>query len=134
MKFYVASKFDNYKRVRVVCQRLRMLGHTITFDWTVGREFDNFGRCVVDVKSLPAMDQMFFAVEDMNGAKEADVLILLIEEDMCGALMEVGMALASGKLVFVVGEVKRWTIFYALRQCVFFDSIDDVYHAIRNWS
>ncbi len=88
MRVYVASKFENHARVREVQEQLRAAGHTITYDWT---------RCAV-------MD-ILQAKKDLRGVLDAEVVVLIIEEDVPyrGALVELGIALGAAIPVYVLG-------------------------------
>jgi len=132
MRFYVASRFGNYRKVREVTDRLVEAGHTITYDWTraVG-EFDEDGKLLVDpAADLSPEQQLHFAHEDTNGAMLCNALILLWTPDMAGAYIEVGMALTVGTIdVHVVG-CPRFTIFWALPQVRHHNTLEDLYKCL----
>lgn len=90
MRCYVAGKYgpSTIARVREVHAALVAAGHTITYDWTT------------DEVAGPTQ-----AINDMTGVLTADVFVLIAEEDVayCGAVAELGMALASGIPVYVLG-------------------------------
>lgn len=95
MRVYVAGKWgsDTIARVREVQDQLIGAGHTITYDWTTDQG-DGSGT------SSQAMN-------DMTGVLTADVFVLVAEAHdvvYCGAVAELGMALAIGLPVYVLGN------------------------------
>ena len=92
MRAYVAAKWSpsTIARAREVQAQLAAAGHVITYDWTADE--------------LPMNATQ--AINDMTGVLTADVFVLLAEEDVayCGAVAELGMALASGIPVYVLGD------------------------------
>ncbi len=88
MNVYVASKFENYMRVREIQDQLRAAGHTITYDWT---------QCAV-------MDAVQ-ARKDLFGVLDAEAVVLIVEEDLSyrGALVELGIAMGAAIPVYVLG-------------------------------
>lgn len=89
MKFYVATKWENAPRARDVMYELVGMGHEITHDWT----------------QYPQEDTRA-AVEDLEGVKAADAIIVIAEKDFAylGTLVEIGCALGLGKNVYVLGD------------------------------
>lgn len=92
MRVYVAGKYSpaTNERVREVQAALIAAGHTITYDWTRDE--------VVGATQ---------AINDMTGVLTADVFVLVAEAHdvvYCGAVAELGMALASGLPVYVLGD------------------------------
>jgi hypothetical protein len=114
MRVYVASKFENRDAVRLAQAKVIAAGHEVTFDWTDESNEDDRRDC---------------AEADMGGATSADVLLLLADYDpslgpMKGALIEAGMALASGAWVFHVSRERIGTIFDALEGWHDFETLD----------
>lgn len=92
MRVYVAGKYGETTnpRVQEIQNELRAAGHKITYDWTK------------DVQV--GVNQ---AMADMNGVLTADAFVLVAEDHSvvyCGAVCELGMALASGMPVYVLGD------------------------------
>ena len=102
MKIYVATKWENRQRARIVMADLKDLGHTITWDWT-----NDAGDGV--------MNQRKQAINDYNGVIDADAVVLILENDYPyeGTLVELGIALGAGKPVFILGEAP------VTKRCVF---------------
>lgn len=92
MRIYVAGKYSpaTNARVREIHAMLIAAGHTITHDWTADSE----------VSTTQAMN-------DLNGVLTADAFVLVAESHdvvYCGAVAELGMALAIGLPVYVLGD------------------------------
>jgi hypothetical protein len=122
MKFYVAGKIGDEKRVRRVQVTVLALGHQLTYDWTV-----------VDLDQLPGNrvdNELTLAVRERDAVARADVVMLVPSEDyFTGALIEIGMHLSRGKhLVLLVdrenGIVPPPSIFWRLPN-VQFASMDN---------
>lgn len=106
-------------------------GHTITYDWTKTGEFEADGSLSINPeKDLTDGQRRMYAMLDYIGARDADAVVLLAVDDMCGAWMECGMALGAGKPVFAIGWT-RWTIFKALPQVWHYESVDEFLDWIR---
>ena len=85
---YVAAKYEDAPHAREVMAQLIAAGHTITYDWTTNEQVS---------------DEQAWA--DMEGVLNADAFVLIAEKDLnyCGALVELGMALAADIPVYVLG-------------------------------
>ena len=104
MKIYVASKFENKDRVREVMNQLRMAGHEITHDWT--RE-----------KPHPTPAQRTqYAEDDRQAVLRADAYVGIFEKDLkySGALVELGIAVARGIPIYILGSAIDRNIFLML--------------------
>lgn len=88
-KCYVAAKFEEYERAREIMRWLQASGHTITHDWT-------------RTKGIGPMQ----AIADLRGVTDADVFVGIFEKNLkyTGALVELGAALATGKLIYILGK------------------------------
>jgi hypothetical protein len=113
MNIYVAGKFQEYERVRTFIDSTLALGHTISFDWTRTSEFDDYGHPITTDSNLPIEVQQVHAVNDVNGVKNAEMIIVLGHENLTGAMIELGIAIQENKPAWIVDQ-KRWTIFYSL--------------------
>jgi nucleoside 2-deoxyribosyltransferase len=89
VNFYVATKFENRARYREVVDKLTNAGHHLTHDWT-----------------NPILSKNQDAEECFKGVVNADFLVGIFEESLKyqGALVEVGIALALGKHVIILGD------------------------------
>lgn len=94
MKFYIASKLGNYGQVRKLSGILKSAGWVHTYDWTADW-IQHSSTKAVDCKTLEAI-----ALNEYNGVKEADVVIVLTPEGR-GTHTEFGMAIALNKKVYI---------------------------------
>lgn len=103
MKVYVAGKFQDRTKVRGLMDKLEGLGHEITFDWTI----EHYAKKEETIED---------AVECLQGVIDAEVYVGLFVEDHIykGALVELGIALTSNILVYLIGHAIDSTIFTLL--------------------
>lgn len=108
MKIYVASKFENKERVREVMKQLTDAGHEITHDWT--RELPN----------PTEEDRKQYALDDKFAVLSADAYVGVFEKDFkySGALVEMGLAMAVGMPVHILGNAVDSNIFLRLPNVV----------------
>ena len=92
MKFYIASKLENFQEVRSVADALVSAGHEHTYDWTAHG-------CVQG----DSMRMGKVAEAEKQGVLEADVLIALLPGGR-GTHVEIGMALALDIPVLMVSQ------------------------------
>jgi nucleoside 2-deoxyribosyltransferase len=105
MDFYIASKFESMDEVRKMQDEIRERGHSISADWTQHKNIPEYSK----EEELAAE----YASEDVEGAKDCDIFIILANEDSRGSHLELGAALASGSPeVFVIGEKREDCLFY----------------------
>jgi hypothetical protein len=101
---------------------LERQGHHVTVDWTVHS-------CAGDIGPGLQDKLVHFAQLDRDGVRTADALIMLQDDASRGGFCELGMALAWGKLVLVVGGrtsyPHRAPIFYALPEAHHFEYAAD---------
>lgn len=102
MKIYVAAKTHDFERARNLMNSIREAGHEITFDWTyqvedVGPDHQN------EAAKSPAYLAKC-AERDMFGVRSAHRVVAIGHPRVCGTLIEVGMALAQGKPVDLIGD------------------------------
>lgn len=133
MRIYVAAKTHDYIRARTLMQQLRDSGHEITFDWTgnvehVGPDREN---------EAAAKDDEFLlkcATDDVYGVKRAQGLVAIGHPDLCGTLVEVGMAIMRGIPVALIGDF-RPSVFWKLPQVSSFKSEGDFLTQLNHpWS
>jgi hypothetical protein len=113
--FYVAGKTHDFMKVRVAQEMVRMAGHRITHDWTL--EVQQTGTTLPKDNELRmSLDlQRDAAMKDLNGVYAASTVIVICgHPNLCGTLIEVGAALATGKDIWHVGPFPRYSIFFAL--------------------
>lgn len=93
MKYYIATGLENHELHNVIRDHLAILGHSITYDWTIHGPVWSKGveRCTV------------VAVHELLGVKEADFVIVLLPGGR-GTHIELGIALAAGRKVYFVSN------------------------------
>jgi hypothetical protein len=93
LRIYVSCMQTRHKAARFLMNILESNHHTITFDWTKG--YDNWD-------SYSAEECSKEAVADIEGVKNADVLVYLLGDSLStGCCHESGAALASGVPIIV---------------------------------
>lgn len=97
MKFYIASKLENYEQVQYLRDRLKEQGWIHTYDWTQHGS----------VKSISTEILKEVAEKEFQGVKDADVVIVLTPQGR-GTHVELGMALALDKKVFIWHENDKY--------------------------
>lgn len=122
MRIYVASKFSRLKDVQLVQKVLQEHGHTIVGDWTKHTLANTGGKAFLEGCRA-------FAEADREGVRQADALVMLHDAASRGGFVELGMALAWGKLVVVLGGRTQYPhrapIFYALPEVVHFETAEE---------
>lgn len=95
-RVYVGAKFEAVEAARELMSVLRAAGHEITHDWTGESVEGKRGVEVLDVLRDAALD-------DADGVKSADAMVLLHHPNLRGGLVEMGIALGRDIPVIVVG-------------------------------
>ncbi|MED5052862.1 nucleoside 2-deoxyribosyltransferase [Anoxybacillus rupiensis] len=88
MKFYIASSFANKEVVRLCARRLIVNGFTQTYDWTKNER-------PTAIEQLSQIGQ-----KEVREVMAADFFIMLLPAGK-GSHVELGIALASGKRVYM---------------------------------
>ncbi len=113
MKFYLAGRQSFINRIGGLRDTLEQNGHTTTLDWTKEPSYQPY-----EANKVAAAD---FASRTILAVKSADFFVLFWDESLYGALIELGMFLASrettGK-VFIVGDKNRVCLFETLPNVV----------------
>lgn len=90
MNFYISSRLNNIDQVRHVANLLKGNGWTHTYDWT---DFD--------LSSEDNPDSLRIIGErECDGVKAADIVIVITPQGR-GTHIELGMAIALGKRVYI---------------------------------
>lgn len=118
MKFYIASKFENKKRIIEISTQLKAAGHEISFDWSNAKT-----------------DNLAEAVYDIRGIKNCNAIIGVFEEDYKykGAIFELGIAFAYYKPIFILGNQLDKMIFMKLPQIHKVHDITDIIEYYREF-
>jgi nucleoside 2-deoxyribosyltransferase len=108
MKIYLAAKYSRREEMQRYANQLAARGHQVTSRWIHG-DHEGDGYMARAAR---------FAQEDLDDLAEADCLIQFVEsaraETRGGNHVEFGYALATGKLLVVVGV--RGNVFHCLPQ------------------
>jgi hypothetical protein len=110
--FYAAGRFKDYGNVRKTIDRLATLGYKVTYDWTRTEEFGKDGHPRQDDAHMLGKETLRqYAYNDLDGVGNADFMVVLADNELAGAWVEFGAALALGVQPIYVIEPYRWTIF-----------------------
>lgn len=97
MKFYIASKLENYELVQYVAKKLKNRGWTQTYDWTVHGS----------VKSVSEEKLKEVGIKERQGAVDADILIMLTPQGR-GTHVELGIAIGLNKKIEIWHENDKY--------------------------
>ncbi|NQD65628.1 group-specific protein [Bacillus haikouensis] len=109
MKFYIASSLKNIHNVRYISEKLKLNGHTHTFDWTTLNP-------AVSLEKLQEIGQL-----EKEAVIQADVVIMLLPAGK-GSHIELGIALALDKRIILysshgdINNLDETSSFYHLSQ------------------
>jgi len=123
---YVASKFENKAEVRECQTLLRQHGHLITHDWTFEEEAERTG------EELETYLQKC-AADDFNGSMNAEAFILIMYPGLSGALVKLGIAMASNARIMLVqpdGRTGPSPIFFHMREVERYKTIQEAVEAL----
>lgn len=129
MKFYIAGKWTEKNTIQLWIKTMQDMGHVITHNWTLIEESDK--------KSYE--DCARFAEFDVNGVRDADVLIIVITDPSYpyrGTCCELGIALALNKQVMIcnlcpVSPAFRTNIFTYHPLVKWFDSAEKLVSQLK---
>jgi nucleoside 2-deoxyribosyltransferase len=126
LNIYVAGRTNNVAGVRLVQTMVRENGHTVTHDWT--QIVEELGGGVGDAHVQASRDEKReYARADREGVSQADLVIAVCSPQLCGTLIEIGMALIKRKPVWLLGEPERETVFFELEEVVRLENERDLY-------
>ena len=99
-KVYVASRFALKDEVKQIYSKLEKLGYSVSKDWTRHKSIKPYA-------SNPDLSREY-AIEDINGARNSDLFILITDAEGTGMYAELGAALGHnlefGKpAIYVIG-------------------------------
>ena len=127
MGVYVAGKFEEVAAVRAAQAALQDAGFRITHDWT-GES--TAGKSPEEVEPFLTV----CAENDFVGVVDADAVLVLNHDRAFGAMVEMGIAIARGIPVFVVGYKIRDNIFFHLGSdygMYLFDTVEEAVTALK---
>ena len=129
MKFYIASKLENFSQVQYLANKLKYAGWIHTYDWTVHGS--------VKESSIDILKEV--GQNEFNGVKDADIIIVLAPHGR-GTHTEFGMAIAFNKKIYLCNIDDTYfkcddntSAFYWLPQVnQFVGNIDDIVNMLLN--
>lgn len=109
LKFYVGSSFDRKEETNEIQRKIRERGHIITGDWTLHRNIYPYDQHLETATE--------YATEDTQATLDSDVLVILSSEGGTGNHAELGMGIASNRLigkplVYILGDRLSRQVFY----------------------
>ncbi len=129
MKVYIAARFEKKQEVRDLYKRLEELGYETALDWTWHKPIKPYeDNCEIAKE---------YSVEDINGARNCDLFILMTNEAGTGMYVELGAAISSnlehGKpRIYVVGDYTSRSLFYFHPSVNRRKTIEDILKEIEN--
>ena len=128
-RFYVASRFEDFRRARAAIAALTERGHEVTYDWTLMAD-----QYPVGGREAPRQVNREQAGRDLNGVREADfVLVLTAETGGCGMWIEMGAALALEIPLVLAGPNHNRSIFSELAEERFDRDDFAIEYCIARW-
>jgi lincosamide nucleotidyltransferase A/C/D/E len=129
MKFYIASKLENFAQVQSLAGKLKAAGWTHTYDWTV--------HCSVKERDIETLKKV--GEQEYKEEKNADIVVVLTPQGR-GTHVELGMAIALNKNIYLCHVDGNYfncddntSAFYWLPQVKqFIGNIDDIAYEIIN--
>jgi nucleoside 2-deoxyribosyltransferase len=123
MKFYIASKLENFAQVQSLSEKLKSAGWTHTYDWTAHGSVKES-----NIELLKEVGQ-----KEFDGVKNADVVIVLTPQGR-RTHTELGMAIALNEKIYLCHTDDKYfkcnddtSAFYWLPQVKqFIGNIDDI--------
>lgn len=97
MRFYIASKLENYEQVKRLANMLKLSGWEHTYDWTVHLSVKE-----TDIETLKSIGQ-----KECDGVRNADILFVLTPQGR-GTHVEFGIALALNKVIYIFHENDKY--------------------------
>lgn len=136
MRVYVASSFHRKQDVRAMQIALCQAGHEITVDWTPEDATGMHGKELYDYMQRAAE-------VDLRGVEEAHAIVVIHDDRGRGMATELGIAIARGILVVVVGGQPHATagademmrnVFYYLPNVKLVDNTTEVIDLLKEFS
>lgn len=104
MKFFVSGKVGVENNAKSAMKTLQDAGHQITFDWTTIEHLKPYD------KNASASREA--AVQESQGIKNADVLILITHNKGIGMYIELGIAIGIGIPIRIITNVESRSMFF----------------------
>lgn len=131
---YVAGKVGaGTDSVKHLLTQLEDMGYEVAYDWT---EATGVKKPYLE----NALRNRPFAEKMLQGAGSSNIIILLVQDNILGALIEFGIALGNSLMeanfrAFVVTEgveTLRESIFYCLEEVTIVDTVDELLTLLKD--
>lgn len=118
--FYIASSFDNKERVAEVVHALKNMGHTISHDWS---QFEH-----AYLQHAAKHAQL-----DMEGVLKCENFVGLFDVPLAplNTYVELGIALALQKHIYIIGNFDTKCIFTRLPRLHRLDTVEEFLDVAR---
>lgn len=107
MKFYIAARTAKISEVNDMTLVLEEKGHECTHNWATAEDA-GLGRPYHE----HAVKASKFAADDIAGARDADVFVILGDKGGTGMYVEMGAALSHNAKVYAIGAHNDETVFH----------------------
>jgi len=121
MIFYLAAKYEEKYKIRMIRDHLEALGHEVTSSWLKETEEPS-----VQIHEVHAVTLAGYAVQDIADIGVSEAVVHFRDKDSPnlrgGAIKESGIGIGMGKLSVLVGD--KVDIFDFLPETLVFDTVD----------
>lgn len=126
MKIYIAGSMTDQEYLRIIRQRINLLGHEVTASWLDAGFAYGDRRCT-------ASHMKHEAPRDVAEIHAADLFILNRRHRSAGKMTELGMAIAFEKRIWLVGPPAIPNVFYGYAErpafpnwCSVFETLEKI--------
>lgn len=128
MKIYVAGKFQKKKEIIEIYNRMKLLGHEISYDWTTHKNIKPY--------SQNSKIAAKYSEKELKGIEDCDLFIYLSDEGGTTLPMEFGSALILAKIknkpkVYALGDFNDKSPWFFNKRVKRVNSIDDLIKDLR---
>lgn len=119
MKIYIAAPWKHRGQVPGIAAKIEAAGHTITWRWWTIENVPESERTVENLRHQ--------AINDVQGVKDADLVLLINSERSEGKSLEQGIAVADNKPIIAVGTRGEFSqnVFHYLTNYRWVTSVDE---------
>ncbi len=122
MKFYISSRTKKANQTKEIIQKLKSLGHSITFNWTKQANLKPYN------KNLE--QSAIFSKRVISAIKNCNSFILLTDQAGAGMHTELGVAIAEKKKIFIIGKHSNTNVFFFHPNIKRLNSINNLFKEI----
>lgn len=130
--FYLASRFGRRDELNSYLLQLKIKGYTVTSRWLIKHQ-----KLDLQKHAYSSGERQMFALHDYEDVMQADRLIAFTEDPKDnaeggrrgGRHVELGLALARGKHIYVVGY--RENVFCHLPQVMFYETFQELLETLE---